>query len=218
MYRPVRPRPVRSAARTLARPHVRPLAPDGERPRSGRLLTSSRSTVAAAEPPARYASRIARTAPALWPAASSDTIAAPPRWTRTSDPRSSPSSRIRRPLTVAVPLQSLTRPRPTRRRSSSSMIAPSGTSSLTMLWSTSSTTSMSPSASWGRSRSRTTTPPDARTSKRFVVVAVAGPFHHLVVRSDLLWLIGGTGRNRDLIHGVGPSRVVDVASVQDTSS
>ena len=71
-------------------------------------------------------------------------IATPPRCTRTSAFRISPTSRMLRPSGRAVPVQSFTRPRPTRRRSPASTFAPSGTSSFTVEWSMSSAISMSP--------------------------------------------------------------------------
>ena len=61
------------------------------------------------------------------------------------------------------------------------MFAPSGTSSFTIEWSMSSWISMSPGSIRGSSRSRTTLPREARTSKLRAVV------HGPVLRTEALW-------------------------------
>src|SRR5262252_6595394 len=99
-----------------------------------------------------------------------DSWAMPPRWTRISPCRSWPVSTMRLPPAAFRPSASLTRPRPSRRRSQSSTTAPSGTSSLSMAWSSSTSIVISPSSMCGERRSSTAWPRCARTWNSRAVV------------------------------------------------
>src|SRR6185369_8307705 len=88
-----------------------------------------------------------------------ESTATPPRLIRTSPRRIGPTRRIVRPSVRASPrCQSLTRPRPTNDTSHESIVAPSGTSSLSMPWSMSRWISMSPSGIWCERRSSVAAP------------------------------------------------------------